>query len=46
MTEMINMAALLDILNELLYFSDLKMTFVDHLTPKQKERYYKETIGG
>ena len=46
MTEMINMAALLDILNELLYFSDLKMTFVDHLTPQQKERYYKETIGG
>ncbi|MBR6399825.1 MAG: hypothetical protein IKS17_01195 [Firmicutes bacterium] len=46
MTEMINMAALMDILNELLYFSDLKMTFVEHLTPKQKERYYKETVEG
>ena len=46
MTEMINMAAILDTLNELLYFSDLKMTFVDHLTPKQKERYYKETVEG
>lgn len=46
MTEMINMAALLDILNELLYFSDLKKTFVDHLTQKQAERYYKEVIEG
>lgn len=42
MTEMINMAALLDILNELLYFSNLKKTFIDHLTPKQLERYYRE----
>ncbi len=44
MKEMINMAALLDILNELLYFCDLKKTFVEHLTPKQLERYYKETL--
>lgn len=44
MTEMINMAALLDILNELLYFSDLKKIFAEHLTPKQLERYYKETV--
>ncbi len=44
MTEMINMAALLDILNELMYYSDLKKTFVEHLTPRQLERYYKETI--
>lgn len=42
MTEMINMAALLDVLNELLYFSDLKNNFADKLTPRQRERYYKE----
>ena len=42
MTEMINMAALLDVLNGLLYFTDLKQTFAEHLTQQQKDRYYKE----
>ncbi|MBQ6554087.1 MAG: aromatic acid exporter family protein [Firmicutes bacterium] len=42
MTEMINMAALLDVLHEFLYYSDLKKNFAEQLTPKQRERYYKE----